>query len=294
MLTQLSIHLKFAAAPPPAASDSAQHTYHGASTLGLSQFKFCMSTVRSLRKIKDAGPFLRPVDPVALNIPHYPSIVKNPMDFSTVERKLTASNPAKPDPNPANPRYQSAGEFIADVRMIFSNAELFNGPDHLVTAMGKRVEAVFDKQIKQLPPPDEVALRRRNYDRRVLTVFSLSLALYRRRRRLPPLRPLLSRRSRLGARLPPSRPSGARKRTPGGHGEKFMRRRPKIYPTPSPPSARNGNVKRRRTMARRSSCGSAAGSSRICTRSSCGALPLRSMNRSVRRPFGPSIVQLSS
>jgi hypothetical protein len=33
----------------------------------------------------------------------------------------------------------------------------FNGPDHVVTAMGKRVEAVFDKQIKQLPAADEVS-----------------------------------------------------------------------------------------------------------------------------------------
>jgi bromodomain-containing factor 1 len=126
-----------------------------AATLSTAQHKFCASTVRTLKKMKDCSPFLRPVDPVALNIPHYPSIVKHPMDFSTVERKLNSSNPAKPDPNHANPRYLTADEFIADVRLIFSNALLFNGPDHAVTQMGKRVEAVFDKQIKQLPPADE-------------------------------------------------------------------------------------------------------------------------------------------
>lgn len=77
------------------------------------------------------------------------------MDFGTIDRKLAASNPVKPDPNPVNPRYLSAEEFIADVRVMFSNAYTFNGPDHAVTAMGKRVEAIFDKQIKQLPPPVE-------------------------------------------------------------------------------------------------------------------------------------------
>lgn len=77
------------------------------------------------------------------------------MDFGTIDRKLAASNPVKPDSNLVNPRYLSAEEFIADVRVMFSNAYTFNGPDHAVTAMGKRVEAIFDKQIKQLPPPVE-------------------------------------------------------------------------------------------------------------------------------------------
>ncbi|KAI5123582.1 hypothetical protein M0805_003400 [Coniferiporia weirii] len=124
-------------------------------TLSQPQFRFCISTIRQLRKLKDAGPFLLPVDPVALNIPHYYSIIKHPMDFSTIDRKLASSNPTKPDPNPSNPRYLNADEFITDVRLIFSNAATFNGPEHPVTLMGKRVEAVFDKQIKQLPSPAE-------------------------------------------------------------------------------------------------------------------------------------------
>jgi bromodomain-containing factor 1 len=128
----------------------------GPSSLSTAQFRFCQSTIRTLKKLKDAAPFLRPVDPISLNIPHYPSVIKNPMDFSTVERKLTSSNPTKPDPIPQNPRYFHADEFIADVRLIFSNCVTFNGPDHAVTAMGKRVEEVFDKQIKQMPPALEV------------------------------------------------------------------------------------------------------------------------------------------
>jgi len=125
------------------------------STLSLSQHKFALSTIRTLKKMKDATPFRFPVDPEALKIPHYLQIIKHPMDFSTIERKLLASNPVKPDPNPSNPRYVSADEFVADVRLIFSNCVTFNGPEHVVTQQGKRVEAVFDKQIKQLPPPEE-------------------------------------------------------------------------------------------------------------------------------------------
>jgi bromodomain-containing factor 1 len=53
--------------------------------------------------MKDATSFRFPVDPEALKIPYYLQIIEHPMDFSTIERKLLASNPAKPDPNPANP-----------------------------------------------------------------------------------------------------------------------------------------------------------------------------------------------
>ncbi|THV05961.1 Bromodomain-containing protein [Dendrothele bispora CBS 962.96] len=140
---------------PPTAGPSSLTAATPATTLSVGQYRFCQSTVRTLKKLKDAQPFLKPVDPVALNVPHYPQIIKNPMDFSTIERKLTASNPVKPDPNPQNPRYYTADDFIADVRLIMSNCITFNGPDHVITQMGKRVEEVFDKQIKNLPPAEQ-------------------------------------------------------------------------------------------------------------------------------------------
>ncbi len=156
------------ASPPPASASPAPPqtptptpavafaTGNGESTLNLAQWRFCLSTVKNLKKSKDGQVFLNPVDPVALDIPHYPSIIKNPMDILTIERKLNSSNPAKPDPNLNNPRYCSADEFINDVRLVFTNALTFNGPDHVVTLMGKRLGEVFDKQIKNLPPTEVV------------------------------------------------------------------------------------------------------------------------------------------
>jgi hypothetical protein len=78
------------------------------------------------------------------------------MDLGTIECKLMSSNPSKPDPNPNNPRYYSTEEFVSDVRLVFSNCITFNGPDHMIAQAAKHVESVFDKQIKQLPPPAEV------------------------------------------------------------------------------------------------------------------------------------------
>nr|VWO96631.1 Histone acetyltransferase [Ganoderma boninense] len=142
--------------PPPNGNVPAEPS--GPSTFSIAQWRFSSSTIRTLKKMKDAGPFLNPVDPVALGIPHYPQVIKRPMDFSTIERKLSASNPSKPDPNPANPRYYQADQFVQDVRLIFTNCVTFNGPEHPVTQMGKRVESVFDKQIKQMPPPEEAPM----------------------------------------------------------------------------------------------------------------------------------------
>jgi bromodomain-containing factor 1 len=146
--------------PPIASTTSAPlttaTTSQPESTLSVAQHRFCLSTIRILKKSKDAIPFLRPVDIVGLNIPHYPSIIKTPMDFSTIDRKLAASHPIKPDLNENVPRYYSADEFVADVRLIFQNTATFNGPDHVVTTMGKRLQDVFDKQFKTLPPPADV------------------------------------------------------------------------------------------------------------------------------------------
>ncbi|KAG0697173.1 Bromodomain-containing protein [Suillus ampliporus] len=156
--------------PPPVTASSVQtngdtivssptpvptHVGTSISTLSAVQHRFCLSTVRSLKKLKDASAFLHPVDHVALNIPHYPTIIKNPMDLGTIERKLMVSNPVKPDPSPNSQRYYSAEEFVSDVRLVFSNCITFNGPDHVISQAGKHVESVFDKQIKQLPPPAE-------------------------------------------------------------------------------------------------------------------------------------------
>jgi hypothetical protein len=41
--------------------------------------------IKSLINHKYGWPFREPVDPVALNIPDYPQIIKNPMDLGTIE-----------------------------------------------------------------------------------------------------------------------------------------------------------------------------------------------------------------
>ncbi|KAH9487146.1 Bromodomain-containing factor 1 [Psilocybe cubensis] len=138
--------------PPPTAASTSAPGPKRECTITPHQYRYLVSSIRTLRKMKDGAPFLRPVDPIALNVPHYPSIIKHPMDLSTIERKLTASNPSRPDPNPHNPRYYDAEDVSADIRLMVQNAITFNGPDHIVSIMAKTVQEVYDKSIKHLPP----------------------------------------------------------------------------------------------------------------------------------------------
>ena len=145
---------------PPPVHPTPTHTQPSTSTLppaslSPAQHKFCLSTLRNLKKSKDARPFLFPVDVVAMNIPEYPKLITQPMDFKTIEEKLANSVPGKDVPKPDQPRYLSADQFIADVRLVFSNCVKFNGSDHMISMMGRRLEELFDKSIKNLPPPEE-------------------------------------------------------------------------------------------------------------------------------------------
>ena len=50
--------------------------------------KIAKKLMNTLWKAKDADLFHRPVDPIELNIPDYFDIIKNPMDFSTIKKKV--------------------------------------------------------------------------------------------------------------------------------------------------------------------------------------------------------------
>ncbi|KAF7507359.1 hypothetical protein GJ744_010676 [Endocarpon pusillum] len=99
------------------------------------QLKFCREVINEMKKPKYysfAQFFYLPVDPVALNIPNYHSVVKKPMDLDTVERKLE------------NNQYERARDFEEDIRQIFKNCFLFNAPGEFVHTAGQQLEKVFE------------------------------------------------------------------------------------------------------------------------------------------------------
>jgi len=74
-----------------------------------------MPTLEKLyRQDPESIPFRQPVDPQALGIPDYPTIVKKPMDLSTIKKKLDTE------------KYSDPWEYVDDVWMMFDNAWLYN------------------------------------------------------------------------------------------------------------------------------------------------------------------------
>jgi hypothetical protein len=99
-----------------------QFEYH----TGSQAYEECRSIVKFLERHVKAGPFLEAVDPVALNIPTYFSVIKNPMDISTLSANLESGKYSTIPPNQTRGRTSVTrmlnGPFRTDVDLIFDNA----------------------------------------------------------------------------------------------------------------------------------------------------------------------------
>ncbi|KAJ5567284.1 hypothetical protein N7535_006590 [Penicillium sp. DV-2018c] len=128
----------------PATGTSALTRTGDGSGLTKLQHKFISKSLTSLKRMHDARFYREPVDAVKLNIPQYHTIITQPMDLSTMEKKLK------------NNEYTSPQAVADDFALMVNNTTVFNGADHLVTQEGVKLKAVFDKQMKHLPRADEV------------------------------------------------------------------------------------------------------------------------------------------
>ncbi|GAB7349195.1 hypothetical protein MBLNU459_g8125t1 [Dothideomycetes sp. NU459] len=109
------------------------------SPLTLAQKSILLDKMKNTKKVKSAFWFLKPVDYVALNIPHYPTVIKTPMDLSTMERKLKDG------------QYSSIDSFVADFELIVSNCITFNGAQHAASFAAQSLRAYFMKQMETVP-----------------------------------------------------------------------------------------------------------------------------------------------
>jgi len=97
-----------------------------------------LNLIQKLKKHPKSDPFLEPVDVVGLGLDDYYTIVKEPMDLSTVENKLK------------NEEYANANQLIADIRKIWSNAQLYNKKGNLVHQMAVELSGYFEKNLKEM------------------------------------------------------------------------------------------------------------------------------------------------
>ena len=65
---------------------------------------------------KEIADFQQPVDYIALQIPEYPTIIKNPMDIGTVKQKIQDN------------QYTNLNGILEDIQLIWDNCKTFNDP----------------------------------------------------------------------------------------------------------------------------------------------------------------------
>jgi bromodomain-containing factor 1 len=92
-----------------------------------------LEQIRSPRYAQLNHVFLMPVDPVALNIPHYRNIIKKPMDLGTMTQKLKQG------------QYGKAAELKADFDLMIDNCIHFNPPGNPVRDLGIQLKREFDR-----------------------------------------------------------------------------------------------------------------------------------------------------
>ncbi|KFW62179.1 Bromodomain testis-specific protein [Pygoscelis adeliae] len=91
-------------------------------------------------------PFHQPVDAAALNLPDYYSIIKKPMDLSTIKKRLEHNY------------YTKAVECIEDFKTMFLNCYLYNKPGDDIVFMAQELEKVFMQKIAQMPPEERLVI----------------------------------------------------------------------------------------------------------------------------------------
>lgn len=106
------------------------------------QKKYALNSIKAIKRLKDAGPFLHPVDIVKLNIPFYYNFITRPMDLSTIEKKINVN------------AYENPTQLVDDFNLMVNNCFKFNGKDSVISQMVRNIQASFEKHMLNMPPKD--------------------------------------------------------------------------------------------------------------------------------------------
>lgn len=87
--------------------------------------------------------FLKPVDVEGLALHDYHTIIKTPMDLSSMRSKMDGGV------------YHTKHDFADDARLMFSNCYKYNGEDSEVAKVARMLQAVFEEHFSKIPD-DEV------------------------------------------------------------------------------------------------------------------------------------------
>ncbi|KAI3618622.1 histone gcn5 superfamily [Moniliophthora roreri] len=96
---------------------------------------FMEHLLRELQNHNQAWPFVEPVS--TEEVPDYHNVIKNPMDFSTMEHKLD------------NNQYETVEDFVADTQLIYDNARFYNQEGSIYHKCANALEKFTKEQVKE-------------------------------------------------------------------------------------------------------------------------------------------------
>lgn len=102
-------------------------------------FYYCQSLLNELMQSPMTIPLRKPVDPEKDSAPDYYDIIKKPMDFHTIKKKLNGGI------------YNSIDQFYNDIKLICKNAEIFNGKNSMLALVGEDIMKITNKWLKNKP-----------------------------------------------------------------------------------------------------------------------------------------------
>ncbi|KAK7144652.1 hypothetical protein R3I94_010924 [Phoxinus phoxinus] len=106
------------------------------------RLKYCCVILKEMFAKKHsayAWPFYKPVDAKSLGLDDYHEIIHQPMDMSTIKKKIETRE------------YMDALQFAADMRLMFSNCYKYNPPGHEVVGMARKLQDVFEFRFSKIP-----------------------------------------------------------------------------------------------------------------------------------------------
>ena len=131
-------------------ANGAQDSDKGAATKSLEDCSEVLKELFHKKHSTYAWPFYAPVDAEALGLADYHTIITEPMDLSTVKKKLEGK------------KYSTAMDFERDVLLIFQNCYKYNPPEDDVVVMAKKVEEMFkDRMLKPIKRREDPRRKRR-------------------------------------------------------------------------------------------------------------------------------------
>ncbi|KAH0618426.1 hypothetical protein JD844_017611 [Phrynosoma platyrhinos] len=102
--------------------------------------------MKAMWKHNFSWPFHQPVDAAGLKLPDYYNIIKNPMDLTTIQKRLEHNY------------YTCAAECIENFKTMFANCYLYNKPGDDIVFMAQELEKVFMQKVAQMPPEEKIVV----------------------------------------------------------------------------------------------------------------------------------------